>query len=94
MSEQVKTYWIGGLEKPICDFCQHDDEIKNFGMFFDAATTLGPWALMCPRHYAGVGIAMGQQYKAEGSRWVKVRNLHNDAGLYLRNQAEKIKGSK
>ena len=56
-------------ELPDCDFCKHTKNTNGEGTVFkaqfDGATIGGPWAYMCPMHFArhgvGVGTGMGQQ---------------------------------
>ena len=65
--------WIG-TNPPSCDFCRHDENIID--TFYDAATELGPWAVMCPVHYRAFGLPMGQEYKLTNGVWLKTRNLN------------------
>jgi hypothetical protein len=64
--------WRGPV--PPCDFCK--DNSRIISVFFDAATTYGPWAIMCGMHYRQVGLPMGQEYRRVGDEWVKSCNLN------------------
>ncbi len=55
-----------------CDICR--DEIC--GEFVDGATTMGPWANMCPRCFRGYAQGLGP---GVGQRYVK-----NEAGQYVK----------
>jgi hypothetical protein len=57
-----------------CDICH--DPLPN--VYYDAATTLGPWACMCPSCFThlgrGLGVGRGQRYALKGAmkpQWVK-----------------------
>jgi hypothetical protein len=66
------SQWIGKVPG-FCEIC--DGPIND--KFYDAATTMGPWALMCPtcfHHGMGIGktgIGRGQEYTRDGDSWVK-----------------------
>lgn len=40
-----------------CDFC--DQQGHEVPATVDGKTTLGPWAAMCPKHFAKYGIGLG-----------------------------------
>lgn len=48
---------------PQCDFCGTEGKVAL--AVFDGATTGGPWANMCERHYRihGVGLGLGRGQK-------------------------------
>ena len=54
------TQWLG--KERHCDIC--GTEFSDH--FYDAATVMGPWALMCSRCFQkfgkGVGLGLGQVY--------------------------------
>lgn len=67
------VYWAG--EVSLCETC--DTELQS--TFYDAATSLGGWAIMCPScHHFGpglgkVGPGAGQFYRKQpDGRWKKV----------------------
>ncbi len=62
--------WLG---KTTCDICETDCTKEEY--FVDAATTSGPWALMCPACYTAHGVPMGQKY---GPNTEKVCNLRDE----------------
>ena len=38
--------------RPTCDFCGHEAAV-------DGKTRFGPWAYMCPSHFAAYGVGLG-----------------------------------
>lgn len=50
-------------ELPQCDFCKTEG-LGNLAAY-DGATTLGPWAFLCERHFDtyGVGLGLGRGQK-------------------------------
>ena len=65
----TKKKWLG---KTTCDICNKNCLNEKF--FFDAKTTSGPWALMCPQCFEDIGVNFGQVY---GPDLVKIRDLHH-----------------
>jgi hypothetical protein len=64
-------YWTGDVGS-VDDF---DAPIVN--VFYDAATTMGSWAIMSPRSFSmygrGVGQGVGQKYERQpDGKWLKV----------------------
>jgi hypothetical protein len=62
--------WTGTVDK--CDVCEAD--VKDSG-FIDGATTMGPWAIMCPACHktygVGFGTGRGQLYEPRNNEYVK-----------------------
>ena len=56
-----------------CDICSRPLDRR----YIDGKTTYGPWANMCPPCHkevgVGFGVGRGQEFKREGSRWVKTK---------------------
>lgn len=56
-----------------CDLC--DAELTD--VKYDAATTLGPWGILCRscmgRYGLGLGTGRGQEYKHDGKYWIKTK---------------------
>jgi hypothetical protein len=68
MNKKAKR-WMGDIPK-VCDICKQ--EITT--TFIDGRTSMGPWALMCPKCHQiygdGLGPGKGQEYDKKG---VKIR---------------------
>ena len=66
-----EKYWVGSVE----DTDDFGERITD--VFYDAATLMGPWAIMSPRSfhthgYGRVGTGMGQKYEKQADgRWLK-----------------------
>lgn len=54
MSSQVKV-----AELPTCDICAHEGLTPPRTAGFDGKTIFGPWANMCPLHFASCGTGLG-----------------------------------
>jgi hypothetical protein len=58
--------WLG---ETICDFCNADLKTDSKDFFVDGKTILGPWGLMCSKHFAqygiGLGTGKGQKYNSK-----------------------------
>jgi hypothetical protein len=65
--------WMGTT--PSCDFCGDASQVNEDKVFFDAATTHGPWACMCTTHFRSVGLWMGQKYDLKNGDWLKTADL-------------------
>jgi len=69
----IKVFWVSPVPEK-CDTCPN----KIDKVFFDAKTTYGPWACMCPTCQVlgpglnKVGTGYGQKYeKQRDGRWKK-----------------------
>lgn len=56
-----------------CETCHAPIKKK----FYDAKTSLGPWACMCPTCFnlgpgiGKLGTGLGQEYTQQGNKWIK-----------------------
>ena len=59
----IKKRWLGGVPDA-CEVCGGDWLRQKY--FYDAATKLGQWAIMCgachKQHGRGLGTGLGQKY--------------------------------
>jgi hypothetical protein len=64
--------WLGDPPQK-CDICE--TQITN--KFYDAKTSMGPWANMCPSCFTlgpglgKLGSGLGQEYTKDGNLWPK-----------------------